>query len=174
MMGRAGRPQFDDHAVAVIMTQEPKKNFYKKFLHSPFPVESSLHCNLHIHLSAEVSMGTLSSLSDCVEWLSWTYFFRRLAYNPSYYGLIDHSNHGIRVFVIKLLVGVLVDLETCGALRLVIDDAEPIPSAMKKGTEAHHSLRSCVLYLRYNRINITRKTKLGQSSAQNALQRLQL
>ncbi len=137
MMGRAGRPQFDDHAVAVIMTHEPKKNFYKKFLHSPFPVESSLHGNLHIHVSAEVNTGTLSSLSDCVEWLSWTYFFRRLAYNPSYYGLVDHSNQGTRVFVIKLLVGVLVDLEAYGALRLESGEASTPSTVLKReGTEA--------------------------------------
>ena len=32
MMGRAGRPQYDRHGVAVIMVAEPKKSFYKKFL----------------------------------------------------------------------------------------------------------------------------------------------
>ena len=43
MMGRAGRPQFDTHGVAVILCHEPKKNFYRKFLYEPFPVESHLH-----------------------------------------------------------------------------------------------------------------------------------
>ncbi len=42
MMGRAGRPQYDRHGVAVIMVHEPKKQFYKRFLYEPFPVESSL------------------------------------------------------------------------------------------------------------------------------------
>ena len=42
MMGRAGRPQYDKHGVAVIMVHDPKKSFYKKFLYEPFPVESSL------------------------------------------------------------------------------------------------------------------------------------
>ena len=42
MMGRAGRPQYDKHGVAVIMVHEPKKQFYKRFLYEPFPVESSL------------------------------------------------------------------------------------------------------------------------------------
>ncbi len=42
MMGRAGRPQYDKHGVAVIMVHQPKKAFYKKFLYEPFPVESSL------------------------------------------------------------------------------------------------------------------------------------
>ena len=37
MMGRAGRPQFDDSGKAVIMVHDVKKNFYKKFLYEPFP-----------------------------------------------------------------------------------------------------------------------------------------
>ena len=42
MMGRAGRPQFDDQGVAVILVHDIKKQFYKKFLYDPFPVESRL------------------------------------------------------------------------------------------------------------------------------------
>ncbi|VDN27496.1 unnamed protein product [Cylicostephanus goldi] len=40
MMGRAGRPQYDTSAVAVIFVQDIKKTFYKRFLYEPFPVES--------------------------------------------------------------------------------------------------------------------------------------
>ena len=41
------------------MVAEPRKNFYKKFLHEPFPVESSLHKQMHDHINAEISNGTL-------------------------------------------------------------------------------------------------------------------
>lgn len=40
MMGRAGRPQFDDQGVAMILVHDIKKHFYKRFLYEPFPVES--------------------------------------------------------------------------------------------------------------------------------------
>ena len=40
MMGRAGRPQYDDHGVAVVLVHDQKKHFYKSFLYEPFPVES--------------------------------------------------------------------------------------------------------------------------------------
>ena len=40
MMGRAGRPQFDNQGVACILVHDVKKHFYKKFLYEPFPVES--------------------------------------------------------------------------------------------------------------------------------------
>ena len=51
MMGRAGRPQFDDVGVVCIFVHAPKKEFYKKFLYEPFPVESKLAGALHDHVS---------------------------------------------------------------------------------------------------------------------------
>ncbi|KAK2067739.1 hypothetical protein P8C59_001452 [Phyllachora maydis] len=87
MLGRAGRPQFDNQGVARIFTQDSKKDFYKHFLHTGFPVESSLHTVLDNHLAAEVSAETIVSKQDALDYLTWTFFFRRLHKNPSYYGL---------------------------------------------------------------------------------------
>ncbi|KAI8279713.1 putative helicase [Colletotrichum sp. SAR11_57] len=87
MLGRAGRPQFDNSGVARIFTQDAKKDFYKHFLHTGFPVESSLHTVLDNHLCAEVSAETVVTKQDALDYLTWTFFFRRLHKNPSYYGL---------------------------------------------------------------------------------------
>ena len=87
MLGRAGRPQFDSSGVARIFTQDAKKAFYKHFLHTGFPIESSLHNVLDNHLGAEVSAGTIATKQDALDYLTWTFFFRRLHKNPSYYGL---------------------------------------------------------------------------------------
>ncbi|KAE8716021.1 RING finger protein [Hibiscus syriacus] len=78
MMGRAGRPQYDQHGKAVILVHEPKKSFYKKFLYEPFPVESSLREQLHDHMNAEIVSGTICRKEDAVHYLTWTYLFRRL------------------------------------------------------------------------------------------------
>lgn len=87
MLGRAGRPQFDNSGVARIFTQDSKKDFYKHFLHTGFPVESSLHTVLDNHLCAEISAETVITKQDALDYLTWTFFFRRLHKNPSYYGL---------------------------------------------------------------------------------------
>ncbi|XP_050739858.1 activating signal cointegrator 1 complex subunit 3-like [Eriocheir sinensis] len=87
MMGRAGRPQFDNEGVAVILVHDQKKHFYKKFLYEPFPVESSLQGVLPDHLNAEIVAGTITTKQEALDYLTWTYFFRRLLQNPSYYGL---------------------------------------------------------------------------------------
>ncbi|KAK0627137.1 Sec63 Brl domain-containing protein [Immersiella caudata] len=87
MLGRAGRPQFDNSGVARIFTQDAKKDFYKHFLHTGFPVESSLHTVLDNHLCAEICAETVITKQDALDYLTWTFFFRRLHKNPSYYGL---------------------------------------------------------------------------------------
>ncbi len=99
MIGRAGRPQFDKEAKACVLVHEPKKAFYHKFLHSPFPVESSLHEQLHNHLNAEIAAGAVTTLIEAVDWLSWTFFFRRLLINPSFYGLVDATPEGAQKFL---------------------------------------------------------------------------
>jgi antiviral helicase SLH1 len=87
MLGRAGRPQFDSTGIARIFTQDAKKDFYKHFLHTGFPVESTLHKVLDNHIGAEVSAGTIATKQDALDYLTWTFFFRRLHKNPSFYGL---------------------------------------------------------------------------------------
>uniref|UniRef100_A0A665WS52 U5 small nuclear ribonucleoprotein 200 kDa helicase n=1 Tax=Echeneis naucrates TaxID=173247 RepID=A0A665WS52_ECHNA len=111
MMGRAGRPQFDDQGKAVILVHDIKKDFYKKFLYEPFPVESSLLSVLSDHLNAEIAAGTVSSKQDSMDYITWTYFFRRLVMNPSYYSLEDISHESINKYLSNLVERSLQELE---------------------------------------------------------------
>jgi replicative superfamily II helicase len=76
-------------AIAHLLVHDQKKSFFKKFLHEPFPVESSLHLAHHLtnHINAEIVSNTIKTPQDVVEYLTWTYFYRRLRLNPNYYGL---------------------------------------------------------------------------------------
>ena len=103
MMGRAGRPQFDDEGVACVLVHDVKKNFYKKFLYEPFPVESSLLAVLPDHLNAEIVAGTITSRKDALDYMTWTYFFRRLMQNPSYYGLEGVEEFNINSFLTSIV-----------------------------------------------------------------------
>ena len=110
MLGRAGRPQFDSSGVARIFTQDAKKAFYKHFLHTGFPVESSLHNVLDNHLGAEVSAGTIATKQDALDYLTWTFFFRRLHKNPSYYGLEISAEEHNTIAAQQLANDFMVDL----------------------------------------------------------------
>ncbi|KAM4632986.1 activating signal cointegrator 1 complex subunit 3 [Polymixia lowei] len=122
MMGRAGRPQFDDQGKAVILVHDIKKDFYKKFLYEPFPVESSLLSVLSDHLNAEIAAGTITSKQDAMDYITWTYFFRRLVMNPSYYSLEDVSHESINRFLSNLVQRSLHDLESSYCMEIQADE----------------------------------------------------
>ncbi|KAI4303767.1 hypothetical protein MLD38_039362 [Melastoma candidum] len=126
MMGRAGRPQYDQHGKAVILVHEPKKSFYKKFLYEPFPVESSLREQLHDHINAEIVSGTISHKEDAVHYLTWTYLFRRLMINPAYYGLEDTDPEIISSYLSRLVQNTFEDLEDGGCIKINDDNVEPM------------------------------------------------
>lgn len=50
MLGRAGRPQFDTSAIAVIMTRNDKVQHYENMMSGQEVLESRLHINLIEHL----------------------------------------------------------------------------------------------------------------------------
>lgn len=127
MMGRAGRPQFDDQGKAVILVHDIKKDFYKKFLYEPFPVESSLLGVLSDHLNAEIAAGTISSKQDAMDYITWTYFFRRLMMNPSYYSLEDISHESINRYLSNLVERSLRDLEGSYCIEIKEDDQSTEP-----------------------------------------------
>ncbi|XP_060602890.1 probable ATP-dependent DNA helicase HFM1 [Ruditapes philippinarum] len=87
MIGRAGRPQFDTSATAVIMTKNSTKMKYENLLNGTQLIESSLHKNLVEHLNAEIVLNTITDISVAVEWLKYTFLYIRVMKNPTYYGM---------------------------------------------------------------------------------------
>ncbi|KAL2018604.1 hypothetical protein VTK56DRAFT_574 [Thermocarpiscus australiensis] len=87
MLGRAGRPQFDDSATAIILTRAANKQRYEKMVSGQETLESTLHLNLIEHLNSEICLGTINDLSSAKTWLGGTFMSVRLRRNPDYYQL---------------------------------------------------------------------------------------
>nr|CAH0109762.1 unnamed protein product [Daphnia galeata] len=130
MMGRAGRPQFDDHGVACVLVHDIKKDFYKKFLYEPFPVESSLLDVLPEHLNAEIVAGTICSKQDAIDYLTWTYFFRRLLQNPAYYGLEQLEPTDVNHYLTSLIHRSLSVLEAASCLEIDEEGGRVVPTSL--------------------------------------------
>ncbi|KCV72719.1 hypothetical protein H696_00297 [Fonticula alba] len=128
MMGRAGRPQFDDKAMAFVMVQDVKKDFYKKFLTEPFPVESSLPLMLPDHFNAEIVIGTITDIPSALAYLSATYYFHRLCQNPSYYGVATSGSEDIQRHLHQLTEQTLVDLKE--SYCITVESREGAPCIM--------------------------------------------
>lgn len=122
MMGRAGRPQFDTEGVAVIMCEESKKEFLKKFLYEPFPVESCLSDRMCETINAEISTGTINSITDAISYLNWTFYARRVKLNPSYYGAISSEDDDLEEFFLSVVHETTTKLQDHGCIR--IDETE--------------------------------------------------
>ncbi|KAJ0012169.1 hypothetical protein NQD34_013144, partial [Periophthalmus magnuspinnatus] len=87
MIGRAGRPQFDTSATAVIMTKNQTKDKYMSLMNGMEIIESSLHGNLVEHLNAEIVLHTISDVNMALDWIRSTFLYIRALKNPKHYGL---------------------------------------------------------------------------------------
>ena len=92
MLGRAGRPQFDDSATAVILTKKDRVVHYERLVQGSESLESCLHLNLIDHLNAEIGLGNVSDVDSAVKWLAGTFLFVRLRRNPTHYNLKVGAN----------------------------------------------------------------------------------
>ncbi|XP_036370754.1 probable ATP-dependent DNA helicase HFM1 isoform X2 [Octopus sinensis] len=89
MIGRAGRPQFDTSATAVILTKMSNKSKYENLVNGMQVIESSLHKNLIEHLNAEIFLNTITDINVAVEWIKHTFLYIRVRKNPKHYGISD-------------------------------------------------------------------------------------
>lgn len=86
MLGRAGRPQFDKTAVALIMTRRAKVDRYNKMIKGEQTLESTLHRNLVEHLNSEIGLGTINDMATAKKWIGGTFLSVRMRQAPGRYG----------------------------------------------------------------------------------------
>ncbi|KAG6820013.1 hypothetical protein H0H93_006477 [Arthromyces matolae] len=111
MMGRACRPTEDERSRCVLMCQQTRKDFYKKFLAEGLPIESHLPTHLlHDYFLAEIAVKTIENKQDAMDILTWTYFYRRMTQNPNYYNLHNVSHQHLSDHLSELVENTLTDL----------------------------------------------------------------
>ncbi|EJD74040.1 U5 small nuclear ribonucleoprotein helicase [Loa loa] len=131
MVGLANRPGVDDDAKCVLMCQSSKKDFFKKFLYEPLPVESHLdHC-LHDHFNAEIVTKTIENKQDAIDYLTWTLLYRRMTQNPNYYNLQGVTHRHLSDSLSELVENTLKDLENSKCITVKNDmDTQPLNLGM--------------------------------------------
>lgn len=87
IFGRAGRPQYDTQGEAIIITLHKQMDEYVKMMQNKQTIESHLTDSLAECINAEISAGTITTISEGVQWLKKSYFYRRLVKNPMHYGV---------------------------------------------------------------------------------------
>ncbi|CAH1708540.1 unnamed protein product [Aphis gossypii] len=92
MVGRAGRPQLDSSATAIIMTKISMKSRYEEILMGNQFMESHLHKYLIEHMNAEIFLGTIYNVKDAMDWIRSTFLYVRACKSPQNYGMIKTLN----------------------------------------------------------------------------------
>lgn len=85
MLGRAGRPGYDDAGYAYVVCDNADANTYRTLLREGKPIESRLAEDLASHLNAEIALGTIRDLDDVMEWIETTFYFVRAQSAPGEY-----------------------------------------------------------------------------------------
>ena len=89
MTGRAGRPQFDSDAVAVVMCEEAQRSYYEDVMCGMMPVESHFASQLIEHLNSEIVCQAVTSLPDALTWLQHSFLYIRIRANPFHYQITN-------------------------------------------------------------------------------------
>ena len=117
MMGRAniavskGSGSPSQSAKCILYCHTPKKEYFIKFLQEPLPIESQLDHSLHDHLNADIIAGTVENKQDAVDWITWTFMYRRISQNPNYYNLPGRTGQHINDFLSELIEQTVEDLQ---------------------------------------------------------------
>lgn len=132
MFGKATRPLEDTISRGVLMVPAVKRDYYKKFLAEALPIESHLQVVLHDAFVSEISTKMIESADDAINWTTFTYFYRRLLANPSYYSLTDTSHEGLSAHLSELVETTLKDLSDSKIIDLDEEDdsVTPLNAAM--------------------------------------------
>jgi len=85
MLGRAGRPGYDEHGYAWVITDRSEADKYRRLLRDGKEIESRLAESLDSHLNAEIAMGTIRDLDDVLDWLETTFYYVRANNAPDRY-----------------------------------------------------------------------------------------
>lgn len=151
----------------LLLTNSHTKEYYKKFMMEALPLESFMYFHLHDLLATEISTSVIESKQDCVDWLAYTYFYRRLHANPSFYGVKDLSSYGISAYLTELVESALTDLQNTSMIEI---ESGSSASAEDVAGEKISPLTGCIVSSHYNISFLTMSMLLSSLSGSATLQ----
>lgn len=106
------------------LVHAPRVTYYSKFLSVRMPLESYLYSDLYDAFLHEISARTFHSRQDCVDWLTYTFFYRRLVQNPSFYGLKSVGHVEVSEYLSDLVENTLKELADTGLIEMDEEEDE--------------------------------------------------
>ena len=101
MCGRAGRPQFDNKGIAVIMTESYKTEKFEGIGNEK--IESHLKPNIVEHINAEIATGIINDMDTALVWIKNTFMYVRMTKEPTIFGIKPQFGKNINQIIDQYL-----------------------------------------------------------------------
>ncbi|KAG7383350.1 hypothetical protein PHYPSEUDO_003730 [Phytophthora pseudosyringae] len=151
--------KFASHAASpavkcVLFCHASKKKFYAKFLYDPLPVESQLEHFLSDHINAEIVTKTIESKQDAVDYLTWTFMYRRFMKNPNYYNLQGATNVHLSDHLSELVETTVNALEESRCIQVVEEEEDEENEGEERLASLNLGMIAAYYYIKYTTIEL--------------------
>uniref|UniRef100_H3G6V1 Uncharacterized protein n=1 Tax=Phytophthora ramorum TaxID=164328 RepID=H3G6V1_PHYRM len=138
----------------VLFCHASKKKFYANFLYDPLPVESQLEHFLSDHINAEIVTKTIESKQDAVDYLTWTFMYRRFMKNPNYYNLQGATNVHLSDHLSELVETTVNALEESRCIQVVEEDEDDENEGEERLVPLNLGMIAAYYYIKYTTIEL--------------------
>ncbi|KAE9318202.1 U5 small nuclear ribonucleoprotein helicase [Phytophthora fragariae] len=151
--------KFANHAASpavkcVLFCHASKIKFYAKFLYDPLPVESQLEHFLSDHINAEIVTKTIESKQDAVDYLTWTFMYRRFMKNPNYYNLQGATNVHLSDHLSELVETTVNALEESRCIQVVEEEEDEENEGEERLVPLNLGMIAAYYYIKYTTIEL--------------------
>ena len=123
MCGRAGRPQFDNKGIAVIMTEAYKTQKFEGV--GCEKIESHLKPNIVEHINAEIATGIINDMDTALVWIKNTFMYIRMIKEPNLFNIRaqfgKNINDIIEQYLRNLIIKTFKDLSESSLIEIKND-----------------------------------------------------
>lgn len=131
ILGTVYQENFESPCKSYILCHSSKKDYLKRILLDSVPIESHLNHYLHDHLNSEIVSQIVENKQDAVDFLTWTFLYRRLPQNANYYSLTGSTHRHLSDYLSDLVESVSSDLESSKCIAIDDDfDLRPLNLGM--------------------------------------------
>merc|ERR1712113_287042 len=156
MIGKANRPFVDENSFGLLICENNRKQYYKSCLLEPFPIESQLNQHLHDHFNAEIVTEIIEGKQEAIDYLTWTFYYRRLSLNPNYYNLTGSSHRYMSNHLSELVEATLEVLVQSGCIIIEDNNLDVKPTNIGRIAAYHYvSYKTIEVY----KVMLQNKTK---------------